>query len=43
MGDLKAAIAARFAVLNNKVKAVENGQERGSLQRHDSSDWSDDD
>ena len=37
MNDLKAAIAQRFAVLNNKVAAVENGKERGApLRRNDS-------
>ena len=39
MVDLKAAIAQRFAMMNQTVKARENGQER---KRSGSSDWSED-
>ena len=39
MDALKSAIAQRFAIMNNKVSAVENGKER---RKNDSSDWSED-
>lgn len=40
MANLKAAIAQRFSIMNQRVSAVEDGKER---RMNDSSDWSDSD